>query len=184
MADGDWSIAGDLTPSFSAVSDLPMALLDDGLSEDGYAADRELVADRLVSAADSGDEAIDHTTALGRFDASFAVSKPKFIWEKGSFLNTFFGKQQKAADLVFGTSSGVKRPTPPFCNDLEGIDELGRGKVRAKANRMFGMEGKLLFFRVLKKSSTCEDDDSQRRGLCSGWASIIILNLAWPEPHC
>ena len=78
---------------------------------------------------------------------------------------------------MFGAASGVKRPLRPFCSDFDEVDELGRGKVRTKATRLFGMEEKPLFFRVLKRASTCEDDDSKRRGLCSGWASIIILNL-------
>ena len=178
MSADEWSFLEDLPHSVGSDDAIPASLLDEtDVSVDGYADGRRVVTDCLFPAEDDDEISAEHATVLSRFDASLNPSRPKFIWEKGGFMSNIFGKKQKAVDLVFGAASGMKRPLPPFCNDFDEVDELGRGKVRTKATRLFGLEEKPLFFRVLKRASTCEDDDSKRQGLCSGWASILILNL-------
>ena len=176
--DEDWSFLDELPQSESDLN-LELDSVSGGsrLDADGYAEGHVPERDRLIRFHDSDEEQAEHAAVFPRFDASLGPSKPKFIWEKGNFLNTVFGKRQKAADVIFGATAGVKRPLPPFCSDFDEVDGLGRAKPRAKSTRPFAMEEKPLFFRVLKKASTCEDDEGKGRGLCSGWASIIILNL-------
>lgn len=174
----DWSFMDDLPPSESETNfELDSMSGASGLATDGYAAVEQSASDRLIRFHDSDEETVEHAVAFPRLDASLGPPKPKFLWENGNFMNAVFGKKQKTADIIFGPVAGVKRPLPPFCNDFDEVGGLGRGKVRIKSTRPFEMKEKPLFFKVLKKASTCEDDEGKRKGLCSGWASILILNL-------